>query len=65
MDEDTKKIIHILHEGFTLCKFSSEVPRDWPKGHIWVGIGEGISYATCVNCIRIFNKISLIKLVSL
>jgi hypothetical protein len=30
--------IHILHGGLPLCRFSTEVPGNWPEGHQWVGL---------------------------
>lgn len=49
---DTEKVIHVLHEGMPLCGFSSEVPRDWPRGHSWIGIDTMIvgGVDECVAC---------------
>lgn len=44
-------VIHILHGGFPLCRFSASVPRDWPSGNSWVPI-EAEADATCMSCIH-------------
>lgn len=41
--------IHVLHEGLPLCGFTRVVPRDWPAGHLWVGVGL-VREATCSEC---------------
>jgi len=46
---ETKKTIHVLYQGQPLCGFSPTVPRDWPKGHLWVGM-EDIKDANCSVC---------------
>lgn len=43
--------IHILQEGFPLCRFSNAIPKDWPAGNQWVGM-DGKKDATCVRCLQ-------------
>jgi hypothetical protein len=43
-------IVHILHHGLPLCRFSDKPPCDWPDGHRWVGKDERMD-ATCAGCI--------------
>jgi hypothetical protein len=38
MTRDTH--IHVLHEGRPLCRFSPELPRDWPEGHACISASE-------------------------
>jgi hypothetical protein len=48
---DREQVVHILQEGFVLCRFSTQVPRDWPEGNVWVGIIDAQS-ATCQECLQ-------------
>jgi hypothetical protein len=48
---DPTLIVHILHYGLPLCRFTAAVPRDWPSGNKWVGLGE--PGATCTRCIKV------------
>lgn len=41
--------VHILRHGMPLCGFSRDVPRDWPPGHLWVGLDDQ-TMATCLGC---------------
>lgn len=42
-------VIHLFHEGFPVCGFSSEAPANWPEGHKWVSIQWSPS-VTCPSC---------------
>jgi hypothetical protein len=42
-------IVHALRYGFPLCRFSSDVPRDWPEGHRWTNIDD-TEHITCAEC---------------
>jgi hypothetical protein len=48
------QVVHVLHEGQAICGLGG-VPRDWPKGHTWVRIGEG-AQATCSGCQMVFRR---------
>lgn len=28
--------VHALHRGYPLCRFSGQIPRDWPPDHKWL-----------------------------
>jgi hypothetical protein len=40
--------VHVLKHGFSLCMMPG-LPRDWPKGNIWVPFHEK-NLATVVSC---------------
>lgn len=42
--------VHILARGLPRCRFSTDVPRDWPKGHKWVSDADA-DQATCQACL--------------
>lgn len=42
-------MIHILRHGLPLCAFTSDVPRDWPPDHTWVGV-EDAKDSDCTDC---------------
>lgn len=29
--------VHVLYQGFALCRFSDRVPLYWPENHRWTG----------------------------
>ncbi len=33
-------VVHLLYGGTSLCRFTSGVPGDWPRGHSWVGLDQ-------------------------
>lgn len=44
-------IVHGLHYGLPLCRFSIDPPATWPPGHKWAGIDEeGREQITCATC---------------
>lgn len=46
-----KPKVHILSRGLPRCRFSTKVPRDWPKGHKWVSDADA-DQATCQACLE-------------
>lgn len=44
--------VHVLHYGLPLCRFTTDLPIDWPHGHKWVGLDD-IGVATCPECLHI------------
>jgi hypothetical protein len=50
-------IVHILHEGFPLCRFSVEVPAHWPKGEHWVPASDSAN-ANCARCLEALKGLS-------
>lgn len=52
--------VHILYQGLPRCRFSTEVPRDWPEGHQWVSDADA-DQATCQECLREAEVISNAK----
>lgn len=49
-------VIHGLLGGSPLCHFSRAVPRDWPDGHLWVGLSEA-EKITCTECKKAAEKV--------
>lgn len=45
----TNLIVHGLLAGLPLCRFTDEVPRDWPEGHVWTELGD-TEHMTCAEC---------------
>lgn len=43
------KTVHALLHGQPLCKFSREMPREWPTGHVWTGV-ENLENINCPPC---------------
>lgn len=43
--------VHILHQGWPLCNFSTKVPGEWPANHIWAPMGS--SMANCAQCLAV------------
>lgn len=43
--------VHILFQGLPRCRFSTQVPRDWPEGHKWVSDADA-DLATCHGCLQ-------------
>lgn len=49
-DEDSgTHVIHGLWNGLSLCRFTWEVPANWPNGNLWVP-GLQVDEITCVRC---------------
>lgn len=46
-----KPTVHILYQGLPRCRFSTDVPRDWPDRHKWVSDADA-DLATCPDCLR-------------
>lgn len=45
--------MHILMHGLPLCRFSTEVPRDWPRGHWWAGLNmRDVPKVNCRVCLK-------------
>lgn len=42
--------VHIMWEGFPLCRFSNRFPKYWPEGHLWVSKVRRAE-ATCKYCL--------------
>jgi len=62
--KDDVVTVHILRFGFALCRFSMEVPRDWPDGHAWLSVADRLveehmqnsnRFHFCVECISMFR----------
>lgn len=49
-------MVHLLVAGRAVCGFSRLVPRDWPAGHVWVGI-SGAHQASCKTCLRLAEEL--------
>lgn len=51
-----KETIHVLYQGSPLCRFTSDRPVDWPKGHTWIPLAEDMEHvalpsnAACKAC---------------
>ncbi len=46
------RIVHALLEGRVLCGFSSDVPANWPPGHVWTQVTD-LTNINCPECKRI------------
>lgn len=42
--------VHILRAGLPLCRFTFDVPRDWPEGHGWTHEWDKAN-ANCGGCV--------------
>lgn len=50
-------IVHILHQGVSICDFSCpngvfRVPGEWPPGHVWVSVDDRKD-ANCDECLEL------------
>lgn len=50
--------VHVLKHGLPRCGFSKEVPRDWPRGNVWVATQEELQElpaggSPCFNCMNL------------
>lgn len=43
-------MVHILHYGAPLCRFTPHMPCDWPKGHKWISLYDDGKDCTCPGC---------------
>lgn len=49
-------IVHLLHEGSTLCGFGAGMfPGQWPVEHRWTWLQDAKN-ATCSKCMEVFKK---------
>lgn len=49
-------IVHLLHEGFTLCGFGrGQFPGEWNGGHRWTYINDAEN-ATCEACLKALRE---------
>jgi len=32
--------MHLLSAGLPLCGFTTQMPREWPEDHMWLGLNE-------------------------
>jgi hypothetical protein len=50
-------VVHLLLYGLPRCRFSTEVPAAWPKGHKWVPKPEDLKLKegekACAECVRL------------
>jgi hypothetical protein len=46
------EVVHILHYGLPLCRFTTEVPSNWPPNAKWVALNDDkiVDQATCPRC---------------
>lgn len=55
----SKQVVHILHQGWPLCNFSTKVPGEWPPNHVWAYRGN--PQANCPQCLEADKKSSELK----
>lgn len=48
-----KLVVHFLWYGLPLCRFSTELPRNWPNGHVWSNVRSEL---TCADCRRVYDE---------
>jgi len=41
--------VHILHHGLPLCRFTVDLPEDWPAGHSWTDLSRARE-SNCRGC---------------
>ena len=44
------RIVHVLVAGRPKCGFTTDLPKDWPVGHVWVQAGDPA--VTCGGCLE-------------
>jgi hypothetical protein len=53
-------VVHVLHQGFALCGFVINLPRNWPKDHLWISLvdarGAHRHEVTCTSCAALVPK---------
>jgi hypothetical protein len=50
------RVVHVLYHGFPLCRFTEELPGDWPAGHVWASTALE---ANCEMCSRAARELDL------
>lgn len=50
-----RKIVHVLKEGLPVCRFTTALPREWPKNMYWVTEAEREN-ASCSSCMGKYEK---------
>jgi hypothetical protein len=45
-------LVHILHEGVTLCGYPTGFPKDWPEGKFVRLKEKGATCEPCISCSR-------------
>ena len=53
---NSKDEIHALLHGRPLCGFSSDVPTNWPLGHLWTD-SRDVKNITCPGCREAAEKL--------
>lgn len=48
LDDTEVPIVHALWHGMPLCRFTRDVPKFWPEGHMWVHPDS--DEQTCLVC---------------
>ncbi|MDB5254412.1 MAG: hypothetical protein JWL80_478 [Parcubacteria group bacterium] len=43
-------LVHVLHEGMSLCGFSRNTPTCWPKNHTFTTADNNFEGVTCMQC---------------
>jgi hypothetical protein len=45
-------VVHILHYGSPLCRFSERLPAEWTPDHTWVGLHDpdALKDVNCPKC---------------
>jgi hypothetical protein len=47
--------VHVLLSGLPLCRFSIQMPVDWPPGHRWVSL-HNPEMANCEGCLVLVKQ---------
>ena len=50
-------IVHVLHEGFALCRTVDGFPGEWPLGHLWTYPHER-EKVTCQKCLEVLDSMT-------
>lgn len=48
--------VHVLHHGLSLCRFTTDLPGNWPIGHRWTGLDDRAP-VNCPGCLRVLSAI--------
>jgi len=53
-----KIVVHALEHGQPLCRFSRDIPVNWPDGHTWISVQDRqhVKNVTCLSCAQMLKN---------